>query len=113
MCRSPGDCPGPVEIAAYYVVSEALTNTAKHANASAAQVEVDEVAEAAGESVLNGLVSATTGAEPRPLAGGSGLVRLEDRVEALGGRISLLSPPGEGTTLYAELPLTTAAGVTS
>ena len=44
---------------------------------------------------------------------GSGLIGLRDRMEALGGRISLLSPPGEGTTLYAELPLTTAAGVTS
>ena len=99
-----GRLPGPVEIAAYYVVSEALTNTAKHANASAAQVEVDEVAEAAGESVLRVSVR-DDGRGAEAASGGSGLIGLKDRVEALGGRIWLHSPPGEGTTLAVHIPL--------
>jgi len=99
--------PEPVEIAAYYAVSEALTNAAKHARASAAEVEVT-----AGEGILHVRVR-DDGRGGADFGHGSGLIGLRDRMEALGGRISLLSPPGEGTTLYAELPLTTAAGVTS
>jgi signal transduction histidine kinase len=105
--RAAGRLPEPVEIAAYYTVSEALTNTAKHARASAAEVEL-----VAGEGILHVRVGDDRcgGADFGP---GSGLVGLRGRVEALGGRISLLSPPGGGgTTLRAELPLTTA-GVTS
>ena len=102
-----GRLPEPVEIAAYYAVSEALTNTAKHARASAAEVEVT-----AGEGILHVRVR-DDGRGGADFGHGSGLIGLRDRMEALGGRISLLSPPGEGTTLYAELPLTTAAGVTS
>jgi GAF domain-containing protein len=102
-----GRLPEPVEIAAYYAVSEALTNTAKHARASSAEVEVT-----AGEGILHVRVR-DDGRGGADFGHGSGLIGLRDRMEALGGRISLLSPPGEGTTLYAELPLTTAAGVTS
>ena len=102
-----GRLPEPVEIAAYYAVSEALTNTAKHARASSAEVEVT-----GGEGILHVRVR-DDGRGGADFGHGSGLIGLRDRMEALGGRISLLSPPGEGTTLYAELPLTTAAGVTS
>jgi GAF domain-containing protein len=102
-----GRLPEPVEIAAYYAVSEALTNIAKHARASSAEVEVT-----AGEGILHVRVR-DDGRGGADFGHGSGLIGLRDRMEALGGRISLLSPPGEGTTLYAELPLTTAAGVTS
>ena len=102
-----GRLPEPVEIAAYYAVSEALTNTAKHARASAAEVEVT-----AGEGILHVRVR-DDGSGGADFGHGSGLIGLRDRMEALGGRISLLSPPGEGTTLYAELPLSTTAGVTS
>ena len=102
-----GRLPEPVEIAAYYAVSEALTNTAKHARASAAEVEVT-----AGEGILHVRVR-DDGRGGADFGHGSGLIGLRDRMEALGGRISLISPPGEGTTLYAELPLSTAAGVTS
>src|SRR5690348_1740489 len=102
-----GRLPEPVEIAAYYAVSEALTNAAKHARASAAEVEVT-----AGEGILHVRVR-DDGRGGADFGHGSGLIGLRDRMEALGGRISLLSPPGKGTTLYAELPLSTAAGVTS
>jgi signal transduction histidine kinase len=97
--RVTGRLPEPVEVAAYYVVAEALTNTAKYAGASAAEVEVT-----AGEGVLQVRVrdDGRGGAE---FGHGSGLDGLKDRIEALGGRISLHSPPGEGTTLQIELPL--------
>ena len=97
----PDRLPDPVEIAAYYVVSEALTNTAKHAAASAAEVEVAEIT---GEDVLRVRVrdDGRGGAE---FGRGSGLLGLKDRVEALGGRIRLHSPPGSGTTLEVHVPL--------
>jgi signal transduction histidine kinase len=91
--------PDPVEIAAYYIVSEALTNTAKHAEASAAEVEV-----IAGEGMLRICVR-DDGRGGADFGHGSGLVGLKDRVEALGGRITLHSPPGEGTTLMVHVPL--------
>ena len=94
-----GRLPGPVEIAAYYVVSEALTNTAKHARASAAEVGV-----AAGDGVLHVRVR-DDGRGGAALGRGSGLVGLKDRVEALGGRLLLHSPPGAGTTVKITLPL--------
>jgi signal transduction histidine kinase len=89
----------PVEIAAYYVVSEALTNVAKHAHASVAEVEV-----AVGEGVLQVRVR-DDGRGGADFGLGSGLVGLKDRVEALGGRLSVQSSPGAGTCLQAELPL--------
>jgi signal transduction histidine kinase len=91
--------PQPVEVAAYYVVSEALANAAKHANAS--QVSV-AVAEQEGELFLSVRDDGVGGADAR---GGSGLIGLRDRVEALGGTIALTSPPGAGTTLQVKLPI--------
>jgi signal transduction histidine kinase len=96
--------PEPIEIAAYYVVSEALTNTAKHAHASAAEVDVT-----IGEGVLHVRVS-DDGHGGASFGHGSGLVGLKDRVEALGGRLSLHSPPGAGSTLEIALPLGDPAG---
>jgi signal transduction histidine kinase len=99
-----GRLPGPVEIAAYYVASEALANTVKHARASAADVEVE-----ASDGMLRVRVR-DDGCGGAAFGCGSGLVGLKDRVEALGGRIHLDSPRGAGTTLRARLPLTTATG---
>jgi len=94
-----GQLPDPVEIAAYYVVCEALTNTAKHARASVAAVRVT-----AADGVLRVRVH-DDGRGGADFTGSSGLVGLRDRVEALGGRISLQSPPGNGTTVTITLPL--------
>jgi signal transduction histidine kinase len=91
--------PEPLEVGAYYVVSEALTNVAKHARASAVGVEVDVDDDMLRVRVRDDGVG---GAE---LGRGSGLIGLKDRVEALGGRVTLESPPGAGTTLSAELPI--------
>jgi PAS domain S-box-containing protein len=90
--------PAPVEVAAYYVVSEALTNTAKHAHASTAHVTVES-----HDGVLELLIrdDGSGGADPTR---GSGLIGLTDRVDALGGTIDVASPVGEGTTLLVRLP---------
>jgi signal transduction histidine kinase len=98
----PGRLPGPIEIGAYYVVSEALTNTARHAGATAVYVEV-----ALGETTLRISVrdDGRGGANP---GGGSGLTGLQDRVEALGGRITLHSPSGAGTVLEIYIPVRAA-----
>jgi signal transduction histidine kinase len=94
-----GRPPAPVEIAAYYVVAEALTNIAKHARASAASVDLT-----ADEGVLRVCVR-DDGRGGADFSRSSGLVGLKDRIEALGGQISLHSPPSEGTTLSVYLPL--------
>lgn len=85
-----------VEVTAYYVVAEAMTNAAKHADASAVSVEVEVVGEALHLAVRDGLIG------------------LKDRVQALGSRIFLESPHGAGTSLRAQLPLAGPnGGVTS
>ena len=91
--------PKPVEVAAYYVVAEGLTNAAKYAQAS----EVNVCAEIENENLC--LVirdDGKGGADPRK---GSGLIGLIDRVEALGGHMHIVSPPGTGTTLFITIPL--------
>jgi hypothetical protein len=94
-----GRLPEPAEIAAYYAVAEALTNSAKHAHASTAEVEV-----AVSDGVLRVGVR-DDGRGGANFSHGSGLLGLKDRVEALGGRISLQSPAGAGTALQIALPL--------
>jgi signal transduction histidine kinase len=96
--------PEPIELAAYYVVSEALTNTAKHAAANVIDVEVVADADGLRVSVRD------DGRGGADLTRGSGLVGLTDRVEALGGRLSLDSLPGAGTTVQIALPLTVPSG---
>ncbi len=96
--------PERVEIAAYYVVSEALTNAAKHGHASSVTVRV----EAAGDLLRIGIRDDGIGGAQ--FGRGSGLVGLKDRVEALGGRITLQSEPAAGTSLSIELPLTDNGG---
>ncbi len=97
--RAETRLPEPVEVAIYYVVSEALTNTAKHAHASAAHVAVE-----ARDGVLELSIrdDGSGGADPTR---GSGLIGLADRVDALGGTIEVASPVGQGTTLLITLPI--------
>jgi signal transduction histidine kinase len=91
--------PERVEVASYFVVSEALANAAKHARASVAHVNVGVVGGLLHVSIRD---DGLGGADP---ARGSGLIGLTDRVQALGGTLSVLSPSGQGTTIQAELPL--------
>ncbi|MFF5234403.1 AAA family ATPase [Dactylosporangium sp. NPDC000521] len=96
--------PEHIEVSAYYIIAEAVTNAAKHANASAVTVTVESDTTS---GVLRVVVS-DDGIGGADFARGTGLVGLNDRAEALGGRIVLHSPRGGGTTLRAELPLTSA-----
>ena len=89
--------PEPVEIAVYYIVSEALANASKHADASLVIVDLRENDGSAWVSVHDDGVG---GAD----LGGSGLIGLKDRVESLGGSIQVDSPAGKGTSLLAILP---------
>jgi signal transduction histidine kinase len=91
--------PGPVEAAAYYVVSEALANVAKYAQASQVRISV---AQRNGAAVVEVVDDGVGGADP---ASGSGLRGLADRVEALGGRLRVESPVAEGTRVEAEIPI--------
>jgi signal transduction histidine kinase len=91
--------PERVEVAVYYLVSEALTNVAKHAHASVVHVGVDVDDAALQVSVQDDGVG---GARPEQ---GSGLIGLRDRIDALGGTIAVASPEGKGTTLRVKIPL--------
>ena len=90
--------PESVEVATYYVVSESLTNAAKHSQASTVTVSVAACDETVRLSVSDDGIG---GADLRK---GSGLIGLKDRVQALGGHIAITSHPGDGTTLVAEIP---------
>ena len=94
-----GRLPDSVEVAAYYVVVESLTNAAKHAGASEVSVEVE-----ADDDDLR-LSICDDGSGGADWGRGSGLVGLRDRVEALGGRLLVSSPVGVGTSLMATIPL--------
>jgi signal transduction histidine kinase len=97
--RTDRRLPEQVERAAYYVVSEALTNAAKHARASVVHLEMETDDEIVTLSIRDDGVG---GADPRQ---GSGLIGLTDRVEALGGRIQIASPSGTGTSLQITIPI--------
>jgi signal transduction histidine kinase len=96
---SLGSLPDGVEIAAYYVVSEALANVTRHAEASQVSVEVELMEDDLRVRVTDDGVG---GADP---SRGSGLVGLGDRVGALGGTVTVTSPKAGGTTIVAELPV--------
>lgn len=95
--RVAGRLPDRIELGAYYIVSEALANVAKHANAQVVIVCVE-----AGRGVLSLSVrdDGAGGADPD----GSGLTGLRERAEALGGTLKLTSPPGRGTSVDVRLP---------
>jgi signal transduction histidine kinase len=97
--QTPERLPGPVESAAYFVVSEALANVAKYAQATHATVAVRQV---------NGSVSVEVsddGVGGADVSAGSGLRGLEDRLAALDGTLAVESPSGRGTRLRARIPV--------
>jgi signal transduction histidine kinase len=102
-----GRLPEPVEVAAYYAVSEALTNASRHAHASGVEVSAE-----VSDGTLRVCVrdDGAGGADP---LGGSGLAGLKDRIEALGGTFSVYSPAGGGTTVSCELPVVTGTALPS
>jgi signal transduction histidine kinase len=95
----PGELPEHVELAAYFIVSESLTNANKYAAASFARIRVAREDETL---VLEIADDGRGGADP---AGGTGLRGLADRIDALGGQFEVESPPGAGTQIRARLPL--------
>jgi PAS domain S-box-containing protein len=96
--RTDARLPERVEVTAYYVVAEALTNAAKHSRASSVRISVDVVDGALRLSIIDDGVG---GADP---GAGSGLVGLRDRIEAAGGTLSVRSARGAGTELGIEVP---------
>ena len=94
----------PIETAAYYVVAEAMTNAIKHSGASTMTIRVAADHKGSGTGHLEATIvdDGIGGAQP---SFGSGLMGLADRVDALGGMLSLVSPPGKGTTISVRLPL--------
>jgi PAS domain S-box-containing protein len=98
---APGErLPEDIEATAYYIVSEALTNVAKHAAASHAQVSVHR------DGAVVRCEVADDGRGGADTSSGTGILGLRDRAEAAGGTLSLVSPPGKGTVVTAVLPLT-------
>ncbi|MEV6859499.1 DUF4118 domain-containing protein [Streptosporangium subroseum] len=97
--RADRRLPEPVEVAIYYIASEALTNVAKHAHASIVHIAFS-LDEAAVQLSINddGIGGADSGR-------GSGLIGLSDRVETLGGTIKVTSPVGGGTSLLVKIPV--------
>jgi signal transduction histidine kinase len=95
--------PAPVEATAYFVIAEALTNTAKHARASHVRVEVRVADDAATLEVRD------DGAGGADASAGTGLRGLTDRVSAVGGRLEIESRPGAGTTVRARIPVAAGA----
>jgi len=91
--------PAAVEAAAYYVVSEALANVTKYAQASSVKVTVEQVNGCAFVEVADDGIG---GADPER---GSGLRGLADRIASLNGKLAIDSPPGAGTRVRAEIPL--------
>lgn len=96
------------ESTAYFVVSEALANVAKHAEASEAAVTIAVAADRLAVTVT--VTDDGRGGAAADLAGGSGLAGLTDRVAAVGGTLTIESPPGAGTRVLAELPVSVPAG---
>ncbi|MCM4076175.1 ATP-binding protein [Paractinoplanes hotanensis] len=97
--RLDGRLPQPVEVGAYYIASEVLTNAVKHAGATVVEISVK-----AEDDCLHLRVH-DDGAGGATFAGGTGLLGLKDRTEALGGTLDVTSPAGAGTTVTARIPL--------
>jgi signal transduction histidine kinase len=96
--RVEGRLPDPIEVSAYYIVCETLTNVAKHAKASFVEISLVRVEDYLDLSIQDNGVGGANGS-------GAGLTGLMDRVAALAGTMQLVSPPGRGTRLHIKLPI--------
>jgi signal transduction histidine kinase len=94
--------PENIEATAYYIVSEALTNVVKHAQATKTKVDMTLAGDALRFEVTD---DGRGGADP---FAGTGILGLRDRAEAVGGTLFVISPPGKGTVVTAQLPLKNA-----
>jgi signal transduction histidine kinase len=94
-----GRLPDGLEATVFYIVSEALTNIVKHAEASKANVSVTVERNTLRFEVID---NGRGGADP---AAGTGILGLRDRAEAAGGTLFVVSPPGRGTVVTAQIPL--------
>jgi signal transduction histidine kinase len=101
------DLPDHIELAAYFIVSECLTNARRYAHAAGVTVEVRPDGETLFVTVAD---DGRGGADPDS---GTGLRGLADRVDALGGALEIHSPPGAGTRITARLPLAQRGGIGS
>jgi signal transduction histidine kinase len=104
--RLEGRLPCPVEVSAYYIVCEALTNVAKHAKVSFVKVSVERLGDTLDLSIQDNGVGGAN-------ASGAGLTGLMDRVAALAGTVQLVSPPGQGTRRDIKLPAGGNSGPTA
>ena len=102
----PRRVPPRAEVAAYYVICEALANAVKHAAANGVSVHVWERRDGGGSTMEVHVVDdGVGGLDAGPgAASGSGLEGLRDRVAALGGQLEVISPVGEGTRVRAVIP---------
>ena len=94
------ELPEQIELAAYFLVSESLTNAGRYAGANSIQIRVERERGALLVEI------ADDGRGGADAAAGTGLHGLADRIDALGGRFDVHSPPGAGTRVSARLPLT-------
>ena len=94
-----GRLPENIEATVYYIVLEALTNVVKHAQATSAKVTIEQTDEALRFEIVD---DGRGGADP---ASGSGILGLRDRAEAVEGTLFVISPPGQGTIVTAQIPL--------
>jgi signal transduction histidine kinase len=93
--------PDSIEVAAYYALAEALTNAAKHAQASEVKVRAHATDESVNVSISDDGIGGADSSK------GSGLIGLKDRIEVLGGRMHVVSPPGGGTSIDIIIPQST------
>ena len=91
--------PDHAEVAVYYIVSEALDNTAKHAGATMVHISAE------AQDAMFRLSIQDDGIGGASLGDGCGLIGLQDRVEALGGHMEVVSPAGHGTALLVKIPI--------
>ncbi len=100
-----GRYPQELEAAVYFCCLEALQNVSKYAQAHRATVRLEDRGEAVSFEVVDDGIGFDMGSTPR----GSGLQNVDDRLQALGGHVSISASPGRGVCLRGRLPLPTAA----